>query len=152
MKAPRTARFNGFCWEHQQKTNWKDPPFYSWENPRTFDWAMASIAFCRFTRPGAPKYIEISDGLPWFDWEPADWGRNGINNMKTKPLVCYVRGPQMIYWAFKVFFRFLGLTPLWWEHSLLTITHTHWIKLMSWKSVNVIWKLCTGISLFFDMF
>jgi hypothetical protein len=55
MKAPRTARFNGFCWEHQQKTNWKDPPFYSWENPRTFDWAMASIAFCRFTRPGAPN-------------------------------------------------------------------------------------------------
>jgi len=25
-------------------TNWKDPPCYSWENPRTFDWAMASIA------------------------------------------------------------------------------------------------------------
>ena len=26
----------------------KDPLFYSWVNPRTFDWAMASIAFCMF--------------------------------------------------------------------------------------------------------
>ena len=24
----------------------------SWKNPRTFDWAMASIAFSLFTRPG----------------------------------------------------------------------------------------------------
>ena len=29
-------------------TNWKDPPFYSWVNPRTK--SPFSIAFCMFTR------------------------------------------------------------------------------------------------------
>ena len=33
-----------------QKTHWKDPPCYQWVNPRTFDWAMASIAMLIITR------------------------------------------------------------------------------------------------------
>ena len=35
-------------------TNWKDPPFYSWENPRTFDWVIFN-SYLNITRPGTSR-------------------------------------------------------------------------------------------------
>ena len=35
-------------------TNWTDPPFYSWENPRTFDWVIFNSYF-NITRPGTSR-------------------------------------------------------------------------------------------------
>ena len=76
-------------------TNWKGPPCYSWDNSRTFDWAMASIASCKRLPEGMSNICLIMGVSKngWFIYFMENsnrlfWGSPISGNHHRCPVLC----------------------------------------------------------------